>query len=176
MIAIRLHTLHTLRTSALRSKDIRAWLRPPAAVAGAALVAAALLAGCGSPEEAAGVPPVELSPVAGTDLQQVTLTDEAADRLGIQTGTVAQSSVAVDGGRPASHKVVPYAAVVYDSDGATWAYTETAPRTYLRAPITVSTIQGDVAVLKDGPAVGTAVVIIGAPELLGAEAEISGEE
>jgi hypothetical protein len=86
--------------------------------------------------------------------------------------------------------------VVYASDGSAWAYVNPAPRTYVRARIAVATIQGDLAVLSDGPAGpsgagrvtgpgaapvdrpadGTAVVTRGAPELLGAEAEIAGEE
>ncbi len=157
----------------LTRKGIR--LRLPAAI-GVAALAAALLAGCGTSEPEAEPGPVTLSPVAGTDLKQVTLTEEADRRIGIRTATVSQTAVAVGTAKLATHKVIPYAAVVYDSDGATWAYTMKAPRTYLRASITVTTIQGDVAVLDDGPAVGTAVVIIGAPELLGAEAEISGEQ
>jgi hypothetical protein len=65
---------------------------------------------------------------------------------------------------------------VYDSDGSTWTYATAAPRTYLREPIVVERIDGDAAILTRGPAVGTAVVVVGAPELLGAEYQISGEE
>ena len=72
--------------------------------------------------------------------------------------------------------VVPYAAVVYDSDGAAGTYTVPSPGTYVRARITVAAIEGEVAVLTDGPAEGTVVVTQGAPELLGAEAEIAGEQ
>jgi len=71
---------------------------------------------------------------------------------------------------------VPYAAVVYDSDGSTWAYIEAAPRTYVRRAIVVDSIVGGTAYLRSGPPVGTPVVVVGAPELLGAEYQIAGEE
>jgi hypothetical protein len=88
---------------------------------------------------------------------------------------VHQAAATLDG-VTARHKVIPYAAVVYDSDGSSWTYVNSAPRTYVRARISVAAVQGDVAVLTNGPADGTAVVTQGAPELLGAEAEIAGEE
>jgi hypothetical protein len=40
----------------------------------------------------------------------------------------------------------------------------------------VDRIEGDVAMLTAGPVVGTAVVVVGATELLGAEMQIAGEE
>jgi hypothetical protein len=72
--------------------------------------------------------------------------------------------------------VIPYSAVVYDTDGSTWAYVNTAAKTYERKPITVTEIDGTTALLSAGPAVGTAVVTVGAAELLGTEYDISGEE
>jgi hypothetical protein len=142
------------------------------------LVVVASLAGCSSASSPAAEPPVTLKDVQapdGTALKQVTLVEHAVQRLGIRTGTVHQARVSVDG-VAGTHKVVPYTAVVYDSNGSTWAYANVSERTYLRASITISSIQGDVAVLTKGPADGTAVVTQGAPELLGAEYEISGEQ
>jgi hypothetical protein len=52
----------------------------------------------------------------------------------------------------------------------------TAAKTYERKPITVTEIDGTTALLSAGPAVGTAVVTVGAAELLGTEYDISGEE
>ena len=144
-----------------------------------ALCAVAPLTGCAGPSAVAGdVPPVVLKPVAGTDRSQVTLTEASQKRLGIETSPVREAKVAVDGSAPAIHKVVPYAAVVYDSSGSTWAYSVTsgAGRSYLRTAITVVTVNGDLAILDAGPDVGTPVVVVGAPELLGAEAQIAGEE
>ena len=71
---------------------------------------------------------------------------------------------------------IPYAAVVYDSEGASWTYTRAGEHTYVRAEVTVDRIQDDLALLTAGPEVGTAVVVVGAPELLGAEMQIAGEE
>ena len=45
----------------------------------------------------------------------------------------------------------------------------------VRAPIQVASIQGDTAVLSDGPAPGTEVVTVGGEELLGTEFAIEGE-
>jgi hypothetical protein len=79
-------------------------------------------------------------------------------------------------GRRGPYKVIPYSAVIYDNDGSTWTYVETAARTFMRERITVRVIQGATAVMSQGPAAGTVVVTVGAPELLGTEYNISGEE
>jgi hypothetical protein len=52
----------------------------------------------------------------------------------------------------------------------------TAADTYQRKPITVTGIDGAVALLSTGPPAGTQVVTVGAAELLGTEYNISGEE
>ena len=70
---------------------------------------------------------------------------------------------------------IPYSAVIYGIEGGVWAYTSTGPLTFVRAPITVASIQGDVAVLSEGPAAGTEVVTVGGEELLGTEFAIEGE-
>jgi multidrug efflux pump subunit AcrA (membrane-fusion protein) len=71
-------------------------------------------------------------------------------------------------------KVIPYAAVLYDLHGETWAYTSPELLVYVRQPIIVDYIDGDLAVLSDGPPAGTQVVMAGAAELFGAEAGIGG--
>jgi hypothetical protein len=96
----------------------------------------------------------------------VTLSAEAAKRLGIETAAVRQL-----GARTA----VPYGAVVYNADGSTFTYTSPKPRVYVRAPITVVRIAGGRAVLSKGPAVGTSVVTVGSQELYGSEYEVEGE-
>jgi hypothetical protein len=75
-------------------------------------------------------------------------------------------------GSGALQKVIPYSAVIYDSQGNTWAYTNPEPLTYVRQHIDIEYIQGDLALLKEGPEAGTAVVTAGAPELLGVEQKI----
>lgn len=66
-------------------------------------------------------------------------------------------------------KVIPYAAVIYDTEGKTWVYTNPEPLVYVRQAIVIDYIEGSRAVLLEGLESGTAVVVVGAPELLGAE-------
>ena len=108
-------------------------------------------------------PPARVEPI-GQDLSRVILTAEAAKRLGIETAPVSNAQV---GGT--QREVVPYAAVYYDLNGATWVYTNPSPLTFVRASITVDSITGDMAVLSKGPPVGTSVVTVGATELYGTE-------
>jgi hypothetical protein len=66
-------------------------------------------------------------------------------------------------------KVIPYAAVLYDPHGNTWTYTNPEPLVFVRHRIDVEFIEGDRAVLREGPATGTTVVTAGAAELFGVE-------
>ena len=63
----------------------------------------------------------------------------------------------------------PYASVIYDSSGNTWVYTTSENLVYVRHRITIDYIDGDLAVLLDGPPDGTEVVTVGAAELFGVE-------
>ena len=114
--------------------------------------------------------------VEGTDLSRVILTQQAAERLGIQTAKVRDVPVAAKPaairqrrGPAAMRKTIPYAAVLYDEHGDTWAYTSPTPLTFIRKRIGVDYVSGDLAVLINGPPAGTRVVTVGAAELLGAE-------
>ncbi len=69
-------------------------------------------------------------------------------------------------------KIVPYSSVLYDTRGNTWVYINPKPLVFVRHAIKVDFIEGDNAVLTDGPAIGTKVVSVGAPELFGAETGI----
>ncbi len=152
--------------------------RARAALVVLAVLAAAVLSGCRSSNEATGddAAPVTLKAVEGTNRYQVTLSQDAVDRLGLRTDTV-HAVTAGSAGVPADVRAsVPYAAVVYDSDGSTWAYTVVETDSYVRAAIGIASIQGDTAYLTSGPPAGTPVVVLGAPELLGAEYQIAGEE
>jgi hypothetical protein len=140
-------------------------------VAGLVIGAAAILAGCATATPAE-TPPALIKPVAGSQIPQLQLTERAVQRLGIVTQPVRQTATA---SQPA-HEVIPYSAVVYDTDGSTWTYVNTAARTYERKPVTITDIEGAVALLSAGPAAGTPVVTVGAAELLGTEYNISGEE
>jgi len=147
-------------------------MKPPAMaslLAGAALI----LTACGT-AATADPPPATIVPVAGSQIPRLELTSGAIQRLGIATEPVrpAPASAAWTGTR----EVIPYSAVVYDTDGSTWSFVNTAARTYTREPITVKAISGDVVLLSAGPPVGALVVTVGSAELLGTEYNISGEE
>ena len=130
-------------------------------------------AGCGSPKPATAtaLEPASLERVAGTDLQRVRLTQRASERLGIQTALVREAQVARKGSaEPATQRIViPYSAVVYDLRGDTWAYVSPEPLVFVRHRIRVDYIEGDLAVLLDGPPLGTSVVTVGVAELFGIE-------
>ena len=63
--------------------------------------------------------------------------------------------------------------LMYGLNGETWAYTMPEPLTFVRETITVDYIEGDMAVLLAGPAIGTEVVTVGAALLYGAETGVS---
>jgi hypothetical protein len=129
------------------------------------IITAGAMSACGnSSSESSGDEPVTVEPVKGTDLNRLTLTAQAAERLGIETAQVRKRSV--------RRTVVPYGAVLYSADGTTFTYTSPAPRVYVRAPIRVARIDGDDAILSMGPAVGTQVVTVGSQELYGSEYEV----
>jgi hypothetical protein len=144
----------------------------------AAAAVAASATGCSSPEATATVThPASVESVPQSTVPAVRLTPEAMRRLGIATAPVRVSAVpGPDGEKGKVRTHIPYAAVLYDRDGSSWAYTATATTVFLRKPITVDYITGDTAVLSRGPSAGTPVVVVGSAELLGVEYDISGEE
>jgi hypothetical protein len=146
----------------------------PASLASAA-AAVALLTGCSVASAHEDPPPATVKSIPGSVVKQLKLTQQAVHRLGIATVPVRTAQAALDG-RQRTYRVIPYSAVVYDNDGSTWAFVNTAPRTFVRHRITVGAVQGSTAVLTAGPAAGAVVVTVGAPELLGTEYNISGEE
>jgi hypothetical protein len=112
---------------------------------------------------------------AGADEDQparLTVSERAEQRLGLRTEPVRPLTAQGNG----ATEVIAYSAVVYDADGKSWTFSSPSPRTYIRVPIVISSIAGQTVQLKSGPPVGTQVVVVGAPELVGAEAGISGEE
>ncbi|MGI8888486.1 MAG: hypothetical protein ACR2GB_05890 [Nocardioidaceae bacterium] len=146
-------------------------LQNPCTTAVVVVVSGLALSACNQTSQAA--PPTEenaaiVEPLSNNpDLSSVRLTEQAAVRLGITTVPVsrhAQSS--------AVESVIPYGAVMYDPSGGTWTYTEVEPFTYVRAEVVVDRIVRSRAMLRDGPAVGTRVVSVGAAELYGAEVGI----
>ncbi len=142
-------------------------------VVGVSMAALALSACAGIPEETASpAESVTIESMEGSELARLTLTDQAAERLDIQTAPVDEAMVAATEtgeGALVQRRVVPYAAVLYDRAGDTWAYTNPQPLVFVRHAITVDYIDGQQAVLSAGPDIGTQVVIVGATELFGAE-------
>jgi hypothetical protein len=110
--------------------------------------------------------------IDGTARVRVRLTAQAARRLDVQTAPVqevhsAAPGAAAAGGAPRT--VIPFAAVLYEPDGAAFTYTNPEPLVYVRQPVKVDTVEGDRAFLSDGPAAGTLVVTVGGAELSGIE-------
>ncbi|MEP7342004.1 MAG: efflux RND transporter periplasmic adaptor subunit, partial [Acidobacteriota bacterium] len=65
--------------------------------------------------------------------------------------------------------VVPWSAILHDTNGGTWVYENTAPQLYTRRRVEVRRVVNSLAVLAHGPAVGAKVVTAGAAELFGTE-------
>jgi hypothetical protein len=129
------------------------------------LVVAGLVIGCSTQPPAAQHEAAITIEEHDSGLKLLTLSEHAAQRLGVETAPVAQRGALL---------TVPYAAVIYDAQGATWAYATSQALTFQRAPIVVDEISGDEAILASGPPAGTEVVIVGAAELYGAETGVGG--
>ena len=65
--------------------------------------------------------------------------------------------------------VVPVASLIYGLNGETWIYISPESLQFLRVPVVVDYIKDDLVVLKEGPSAGTKVVVVGVPELHGAD-------
>ena len=152
---------------ASRRRAVGRWL-----AAGSLAASALALAACGTAPAPELASPAQVVPVAGSSIPRLELTHDAVQRLGIQTRPVAAAAPGAAG----ATKVIPYPAVVYDTDGSSWTYVEIAADTYVRQPITVTVIRGGAALMSAGPSVGAQVVTVGSAELLGTEYNISGEE
>jgi hypothetical protein len=140
--------------------------------------ASVALAGCGAPhsESAAGSNeqerPAQVLRTDGGDVSPVVLTARAAERIGLKTEPVREVTTA---GAIARSSAVPIAALVYDKTGRTWVYANTQKLTFVRQRVDVARIENDLAVLQTGPAPATAVVTVGAAELLGSEYGVEGQ-
>ena len=132
------------------------------------------VAGCqgGDEDAAAADEPAKVEPVEGSDgLSQVALTAKAAERIDLQTAVVR-----TEGEGATERTIVPYSAIVYETDGETWVYTSTDDLSFVREHVSVQEIDGDRAVLSEGPPAGTEVVTVGVAELFGAEHGIGADD
>ena len=127
-----------------------------------------LLPACarGTEPVTAKIEPAAVQPLEGSSLNSLVLTPKAVERLGITTEPVREVALP---GVDESRKVVPYAAVIYDTQGATLMYRKSGAFSFVREPITVDRIEKDLAFLFDGPVAGAEVVTVGAAELFGIE-------
>lgn len=131
------------------------------------------LMGCNHAPEAAAAEesgPAKVEHLDGAEPTRVTLTEDAAKRLDIQTDVAKDVMV-----RGSMRKTIPYAAILYDTEGTTWTYMNPEPLVYVRHRIVVDFIDGELAVLTDGPEAGSKVVVVGAEELFGSELEFEEE-
>jgi multidrug efflux pump subunit AcrA (membrane-fusion protein) len=101
--------------------------------------------------------PFKLEKIEGTERKRVRLEPKAAERLALETAVVTEA------------RTVPYGALIYDTKGGVSVYTVPEPLLYIREAVKVSSIDGDVVVLSEGPPAGTAVVTAGGSELTGIE-------
>lgn len=142
----------------------------PTRVLGAIAVLGSLALACSqAPPASHGEAPAHVEHIDGTDLSRVTLTERAMERTGVETAEVFERVM------PRSNsvrKVVAYSALLYDPEGGTWVYTSDEPRSFVRHPVEVDYIEGDVAVLSSGPDVGTVVASVGVAEIYGTEFEV----
>ena len=142
-----------------------------AACTGLVLIAGVVsLSACGEAstgydyETASHHEPAKLEPIKGTDVHRVVFDAEGAERVGLQTAPIRQNGQGT---------VIPYDAVIYGADGNTYTYTAPEPLTYVRQEIDIDHVDGDSAMLSDGPPVGTEVVTVGAAEVYGTEFEVA---
>ena len=124
------------------------------------------LSACSKPEASAAHTehPSQVDKIEGSEHSRVTLTERAAERIGLETVSVREQEL--DG---SLRRVVPYSSLIYDPKGGTWVYTSPQPRTFVRQQVEVESIDGDQVLLVDGPPVGTEIASVGVAEIYGAE-------
>lgn len=128
----------------------------------APLVTVLLVPACKAAEEEtpSESEPMTVEPIRGTDFSRVIFTADGAERVGLETIEVAARG---------KEAIVPASAVWVDVNGDEWLYTQPEPLVFVRAAIGVDRYDDDVAVLSDGPSVGTEVVSVGVAQLIGSE-------
>jgi multidrug efflux pump subunit AcrA (membrane-fusion protein) len=100
----------------------------------------------------------------------ITLTDDARERVDVHTAPIEQTEI-----EGKKQSVMPFAALLYSPDGATWTFVNDKPLSYIRQRIEVGPVVGDKVVITKGLAPGAQVVTVGASLLFGAEHEFEEE-
>jgi hypothetical protein len=141
------------------------------ATTSAALLTAAsvLLVGCKEASTYKKVEPAHVDHKEGEAIHKMTLTEKAMERLDVQTTPAREGKVDGAPEGEAARIVVPYSSLIYFADGSAHVYTNPEKNVFIRQPVEVDYIEGDVVVLKKGPAPGTLVASVAAAELLGTE-------
>ena len=148
------------------SRSRRSGRQLRAVCAGLVLIAAGVsLSACsqtptGGYEPAEPVSKVEPIKGKGTEVALVKFSALGAKKVGLQTAVIR---------RDGEQKVMPYAALLYDSEGKAFAYTSPKPLTFMRKEVKVERVEGDRVMLDEGPPAGTRVVTTGADEVYGTE-------
>lgn len=131
------------------------------------------LGGCAKvDDEVKQVSASRVEAIEGSSSKRVVLNPGAEKRLDIQTAKVREATAPEMAGLPAGQSgrtAIPYEALIYDKNGATFAYTNPKDLDYVRQAVTVDGIKDKVVVLSAGPPLGTAVVTVGAVLLYGVE-------
>jgi multidrug efflux pump subunit AcrA (membrane-fusion protein) len=110
--------------------------------------------------------PYKSEKISGSDLSRITLEEKAAKRIELKTETVKDL---VRFGGETNRRAVPHGAVIYDAKGGSWVYTNPEGLLFVRQAITIDYVEGDIAVIRDGPPAGMKVVTEGATQLTGIE-------
>ncbi len=131
------------------------------------IIAGLLLSACQPSSTHYAEHPAEVKHIEGSALSLVTLTEKAAQRIDLKTDQVREANVKRSAA--SKRKVVPYSSLIYDPNGQTWIYTSPKPFTFVRHKVEVDYIEGEVAVLNDGPPTGTVIASLGVAELYGTE-------
>ncbi len=138
---------------------------PALAIIGLVVLA---LAGCKSEKVAEKYHPAKLDSTEVKGIMKVTLEAKAAERIGLQTAQVTEEQVVVKGAS-VKRSVIPYGALMYDTKGNAWTFTNPSPLVFVRAQVKVEDITGNKVILAEGPPAGTSIVTVGAAMLMGAE-------
>jgi hypothetical protein len=114
--------------------------------------------------------PAHIEPVENSPFSKLELTEKAIERIDIKTAEVTEEMNESNDPNPV--KTVPYSSLIYGPVGEVWVYANPAPKVFIRHEVRVDRIEGDKAVLMEGPPGGTKIVSQGAAELYGTEYEV----
>jgi RND family efflux transporter MFP subunit len=152
------------------SDDRLLWVRVPVYVGDLALIDSRAEALVGAALTVAK--PIQAPPSADAAAGTVDLFYELANAGGSFFPGQRVDAALVLGTSMAEQLVVPRSALLYDTYGVAWVYANPEPGLFRRVQVAVARVAGDLAVLDDGPALGTRIVTLGAAELYGTESGV----